>query len=143
MQGAAHHQLRVEGVSIIDVMLGCSVEENATVPNAPYEPVAGWGGEEGEGEVGGEGDGAGFQRGGVRRGSGVEDLAFVLEEAEEGWGVELAEAPEEGAVGGDAAEGGAGGGGADEVGWGGQPEENCYNLGHCPRVTHRVLDFNS
>lgn len=74
------------------------------------------GGDEGEGEVAGEGDGSGRRRGGVRRGRRVEGIVTVLEEAEEGRGVEPAVAPEEGAVGDEAAECDAGGGGEDEVG---------------------------
>lgn len=50
--------------------------------------------------------------------------AAVVEEAEEGRGVELAEAPEKGAVGDEMAEGDAGSGGRDEVLWGGKAEEN-------------------
>jgi hypothetical protein len=111
-------------VSFIDLVLGGSVEEHAAVPDVPYEPVAGWGGEEGEGEVGDESGGAGFRRRGVRQSSGVEHFAFALEEAEEGRDVELAEAAEEGALSGHAAKGAAGGRGADEVGWSGQPNED-------------------
>ena len=49
--------------------------------------------------VSGEGDAPRCRRGGVRRDRRVEDVVSVLEEAEEGRGVELAEPPEEGAVG--------------------------------------------
>jgi hypothetical protein len=54
----------------------------------------------------------------------VEDFGVLLEEAEKGRGVELAEAAEEGAVGDEAAEGDASGGGADEVGWVGQAAQD-------------------
>lgn len=86
-------------------------------------PVGGKAGEEGEGEVGGERGCPGSRHGGVRRVCGIEDSAIV-EEAEEGRGVELTVLPEEGAVGGASAEGDAGGGDAGEVGWGGQAEED-------------------
>ena len=78
----------------------------------------------------------------MRRFGGVE--SFVVEEAEEGRGVELAEAPEEGAVGDEAAEGDAGGGGADEVLWGGKAEDDFHQelvgdlrQGHLPAALRR------
>jgi hypothetical protein len=98
-------------------------EEDAAATAVLNEPVASRGGEEGEGEVSGKGGGAGCWRGRVRRDGGVEGLV-LFEEAEEGRDVELAKAPEQEAVSGDAAEGDAGGGGADKVGCGGQPEED-------------------
>ena len=125
MDGVAHRQFREDTcVSITEGMLRTSFEEDAAATDVLDDPVASRAGEEGEGEVGGKGGGAGFRRGEVRRLGGVEDLACVLEEAEQGRGVELAVPPEEGAVGGDAAEGDAGDGGACEVGWRGQPEED-------------------
>ena len=125
VQGVAHHLLPEDDiVSLASVVLGGSVEERATVADVPHNPVTGRGREEREGEVGGQSNSSGCRCGGVRRGCGVEDSAFGVEQAEHGRGVELAVLSGEGAVGGDAAEGDTGSGGAYEVRWGGQPEED-------------------
>uniref|UniRef100_M8BV85 Uncharacterized protein n=1 Tax=Aegilops tauschii TaxID=37682 RepID=M8BV85_AEGTA len=112
-QGVAHGEGGFEGPP-----RDPAVEEDAAVADVAgmpgaEPPLLGLG-HEGVGEVGGVEEGGGGPRGGVRRLGGVEGAAPVVDEAEEGRRVELAEAAEEGAVGDDAAEGGAGGGRARE-----------------------------
>ena len=114
-QGVAHGDLREDQrlLAASGLGLGISVDEDAAAADVADHPAAGWGGEEGEGEVRGVGHRPGDGSGGVRERR-VE--APVVEEADEGRGVEGAEAAEEGAVGGDeTAEGDACRGGADEV----------------------------
>jgi hypothetical protein len=94
VQGVAHHHfLKEVSAPLTGVVLAGPVEEHAAVADVPDGPVRGRGGEEGEGEVGGDGDGAACPRGGVRWYRGLE--AALVEEAEERRGVELAVAPEE------------------------------------------------
>lgn len=81
-------------------------------------------GDEGVGEIGGVEERAREPGGRVGRLGGAEAARVVVDEAEEGRRVALAEAAEEGALGDDAAEGGAGGGDAGERIRGGQAEED-------------------
>ena len=91
MQGVAHHKLR-EDREILLVLSMLTLKKDAAVADVLHGPAA-VGGEEGEGEVGGVGERAGGGRGGVRREAGMK--AVAVEDAEEGRGVEEAEAAAE------------------------------------------------
>ena len=95
--------------------------ERRTLAKAPRDGV----GDEGEGEVGGLLDRAGFRGGAVGRPDGEESSVYARsDEPEDCRGAEGPEAAEEPGLGDDAAEGGAGGGGAGEVGCGVEAQED-------------------
>jgi hypothetical protein len=84
-------------------------------------------GEEGEGEVGGYLERAGFRGRAVGRLDGDELVSVPTDEPEDCREAEGPEAADEPGLGDDAAEGGAGGGGAGEVGRGVEAQEDlCY-----------------
>jgi hypothetical protein len=101
-------------------------EEDAAIAGVAKVPRVG-SEEEGEGEVGGYLERAGFRGRAVGRLDGDELVSVPTDEPEDCREAEGPEAADEPGLGDDAAEGGAGGGGAGEVGRGVEAQEDlCY-----------------